>query len=107
MRIILALLLLIPSPALANGFERREIAYQLLNAVDAAQTCSFLRRGTAHELNPILGRNPSCKTVVGFKIGAGLLHYIISTNLPEKEAKIFQIGTIVIQAGVVTWNLKF
>lgn len=107
MRIILASLLLIPSPALANGFEHREVTYQLLNAVDAAQTCSFLRRGTAQELNPILGRNPSCKKVIGFKIGAGLIHYLISSSLPEREAKIFQISTIVIQAGVVTWNTKF
>lgn len=104
---LVPLSLLVATPANANGFKNREIAFQALNAVDAIQTCSFLARGTAQELNPILGSNPSCKKVVGFKIAAGVLHYVVARSFDEETAKIFQITTIVIQGGVVTWNFQF
>jgi len=103
-------LLLAATPARADGFKDREIIFQSLNAVDAIQTCSFLARGTARELNPILGSNPSCEKVIGFKIAAGALHYLVSKTLrhhDEKAAKIFQITTIGIQGAVVTWNMQF
>jgi len=103
-------LLLISTPVRANGFEDRELVFQALNMVDAAQTCSFISRGTAIELNPILGSNPSCEEVVGFKIAAGALHYLVAKILnhhDEKAAKIFQITTIGIQGAAVTWNIQF
>ena len=99
--------LLVATPAKADGFKNREIAYQTLNAVDAIQTCHFLAKGGVKELNPILGSNPSCKKVVGFKIAAGVLHYVVARSFDEETAKIFQITTIVIQGGVVTWNFQF
>jgi hypothetical protein len=103
-------LLFISTPARADGFKDREIVFQALNVVDAIQTCSFLSRGTARELNPILGSNPSCEKVVGFKIAVGALHYLAAKALnrhDEKTAKIFQITTIGVQGAAVTWNMQF
>ena len=107
---LLPLILLVAIPAKADGFANREVTFQALNAVDAMQTCSFLARGTTREMNPILGSNPSCEKVVGFKIAAGALHYLFAKALykrDERIAKIFQIGTIGIQGAVVTWNIQF
>lgn len=108
--LLLLSLLLLATPARADGFKDREIAFQALNVVDAVQTCRFLARGTARELNPILGSHPSCEKVVGFKIAAGALHYLVAKALnkhDEKAAKIFQITTIGIQGAAVTWNMQF
>ena len=107
----LALLLaLIPTPALADGFTNREIAFQVLNAADAAQTCDFLRRGTAHELNPLYGKHPSCAKVVAFKAIGGGIHYALVSKINETDpelAKWVQIITIAVQGGVVAANLRF
>jgi len=62
MRRLLPLAALIATPAYADGFKNREIAWQVLNAADAAQTCHIVSRGGS-EANPlaraIIGREPS------------------------------------------------
>ena len=98
------------TPAHAEDWQRWETGYQLLSAVDAVQTCDFLKRGVAYEANPILGRNPSCKTVVGFKIGAGVVHYLIVrevAKLDPNAAKWVAVVSVVYQGGVVAANLRF
>ena len=89
---------------------RREIAYQVLNVVDAVQTISCLERGVCHEMNPLLGRNPSSGRVLAFKAASGGVHYLV-TRLLEAEApgavNGWQITTIAIQGGVVAWNMQF
>ena len=89
---------------------RREIAYQVLNAVDAVQTISCLERGVCHEMNPLLGRSPSPGKVLAFKAASGGVHYLV-TRLLEAEApgavNGWQITTIAIQGGVVAWNMQF
>lgn len=110
MRRLAIALALVPTPALADGFTNREIAFQVLNAADAVQTCDFLARGKAYELNPILGRYPSCAKVVAFKVTSGAAHYFLVREIEKRDpklAKIVQIITIGIQGGVVAANLRF
>ena len=101
---------LIATPAHADGFTDREIAYQALNAIDAVQTCRALHTGRGVELNPILGRRPSCGAVVGYKAAGGVVHYVLVKALNDQDphaAKVLQIFSIVFQGGVVAANLRF
>lgn len=114
MKRLLPLAALIATPAYADGFENREIAFQVLNAADAAQTCHIVSTGRGVEANPIaravIGRKPSCATIFGFKAASGVAHYAIADFLRDRDpqaAKVFQIMTIVIQGGVVAANMRF
>ena len=110
MRKLLPLLALIPSPALAEPWQKWETGYQILNATDAVQTCRFLADGRAYELNPILGRHPSCGAVVGFKIGTGVLHYLLVREVAKRDpnaAKWVAVASVALQGGVVFANLRF
>lgn len=107
-RLALALAI-IATPAHADAFRDRELAFQTLNAADAAETCYGVGSGRGTELNPILGSHPSCGKVVGFKAGFGLLHYAISRWLNDRNphaAKVFQIVSVAVQGGVVAANLR-
>lgn len=100
------LMLSTPSHAL-DAWEKRQIAFHTLNAVDVIQTCHVLQSGKGYELNPIFGRNPDCGTLVAAKIGGSILQQIIATELrkrDEKAAKLFQIIGVGIQGSVVAWN---
>ena len=88
---------------------RREIAYQILNAVDAAQTISCLNREVCHELNPILGSHPSTQRIIGFKLATGGAHYLVTRLLQAKApaaVKSWQTLLIAVQGGVVAWNMQ-
>lgn len=107
---LIAAALAAPMPAHADELTRYEVAFQVLNAADAVQTCDFLARGRAYELNPLLGKHPSCPKVIGFKIAAGGVHYLLVREIAKtdpKLAKIVEILTIGIQGGVVAANLRF
>lgn len=81
-----------------------------MGVVDGAQTIYFTQKGIAEEQNPIYGRHPSPERIIATKIGFGITHYLLSKELVKKDSKlgrIFQVTTIGIQAGVVTWNAKF
>ena len=109
MKRALAALALIATPAHADGWENREIAYQALNAVDVVQTCHIIGSGKGYELNPIFGKHPSCGKLIGVKLAGGVLHYIIADHLRDRDphaAKIFQIVTLVVQGGVVAANFR-
>ncbi len=112
MKRALAALALLAScqPAYADSFQTREIAFQALNAADAAQTCHIVGTGRGVELNPILGRHPKCGEVIAFKAGVGVLHYLLADYLRDRDpraARLFQIATIAVQGGVVAANLRF
>lgn len=49
----LALSACVAQPAYADGFKDREIAFQALNAADAATTCHAVGSGQAIEGNPL------------------------------------------------------
>lgn len=106
--IALAFCLALASPSKAlDAWDKRQIAFHTLNAIDTIQTCHVLQSGKGYELNPIFGRNPSCGTLVATKIGGSILHQIIASELrkhDEKAAELFQIISIGVQGGVVVWN---
>lgn len=106
MKHALAALALVATPAHANGFKDREIAFQALNAIDAAQTCIGVAKGL-REVNPLFGKHPSCEKVIGIKVAAGIIHYLIADSMNERDAKTFQIVSLVVQGGVVAANLRF
>ena len=105
-----ALFLFLATPVHAlDAWEKRQVAYHTLNAVDAIQTCHILQSGKGYELNPIFGKTPDCGTLVVAKIGGSILHQIISTELrkrDEKAAKLFQIISIGFQGSAVVWNFS-
>jgi type II secretory pathway pseudopilin PulG len=114
-RALLATVALIVSvPAHADAFRDREIAYQALNAIDAAQTCYIVGGGRGVEGNPLitipLGNRPNCAALLGVKAGFGALHWLIADRINRSDpaaGKAFQITSIVIQGGVVGLNLRF
>lgn len=106
MKRLLPLAALVATPAHADAFADREIAFQALNAADAVETCHIVGSGRGVELNPLLGKHPSCGKIVAFKAASGALHYLIAKALPERDAKTFQVITLVIQGGVVAANLR-
>jgi hypothetical protein len=98
----------------ADAFRDREIAYQALNAIDAAQTCYIVGGGRGVEGNPLitipLGNRPNCAALLGMKVGFGALHWLIADRINRSDpaaGKAFQITSIVIQGGVVGLNLRF
>ena len=101
-------------PAHADAFTKREVAFQVLNAADAATTCHAVSSGQAIEGNPlvsaVIGKRPSCGAVIGFKAATGALHWLIASELNKRDpngAKWFQIVSIGVQGGVVAANLRF
>ena len=110
----LALSACVATPAHADAFRDREIAYQVLNAADAATTCHAVSSGQAIEGNPmvsaVIGKHPSCGAVIGFKAATGALHWLIASEINKRDpngAKWFQIVSIGVQGGVVAANLRF
>ena len=89
---------------------RLEVAYQLLGALDAAQTISCVKKPTCQEANPLLGKRPSVAGVVGFKLAAGLLHYIGMRHEVKRDrlgsALTFEIVTISVQGVVCGLNFR-
>lgn len=108
-------LLIFASPAYASDedirkdAQRWEIAFLALSAIDAAQTCDALGRGIGYELNPILGKHPSCGEVIAFKAATGAIHYFLFRRQLERNPKnarlMAQISTGV-QGVVVGLNFR-
>lgn len=106
-------LALVASPALADtrkDAEHWELAFQALNVVDAVQTIDCLNRDACHEINPLIGRDPSTEKVVAVKVGAGAIHYLLFRLIADRDpkaAKLFSQVSVVVQGGVVAANLRF
>lgn len=86
-----------------------EIAYQVLNLVDLAETISCIDRHRCVEANPMIGRNPSNGRLVGYKLATGAVHYVITRYLFNKHPDVldeWMVGSLVLQGGVVMWNLQ-
>jgi hypothetical protein len=111
--ILAATTLLVSAPAHADAFRDREIAYQALNTIDAAQTCYIVGSGRGVEGNPLitipLGNRPNCAALVGVKAGFGALHWFIADRINRSDseaAKTFQIVSLVVQGSVVGLNMR-
>ncbi len=110
----LALSACVATPAHADAFTKREVAFQVLNAADAATTCHAVNSGQAIEGNPlisgILGKRPKCGELIAFKAATGALHWVLASEINKTDPKLakgFQIVSIGVQGGVVAANLRF
>jgi hypothetical protein len=56
------------------------------------------------ELNPLLPEHPSMAQVNRHFVGGLVLHYALTEVLPQPYKRYFQMGTIVVQSGVVANN---
>lgn len=84
---------------------QRELGYLALHGIDWAQTRSISKNPQfLHETNPILGEHPSVGKVNNYFLATGLAHALIANQLPPELAKIFQYGTIGLEAGVTGRN---
>ena len=86
-----------------------EIAYQVLNLVDLAETIICTNRNRCVEANPMIGRNPSNGRLVSYKLATGAVHYVITRYLFNKHPDVldeWMVGSLVLQGGVVMWNLQ-
>ncbi|MDE2411189.1 MAG: hypothetical protein KGM18_05355 [Sphingomonadales bacterium] len=87
-----------------------ELTYLALNAIDAGQTVACLNSKHCSESNPLLGSRPSTGTVVGFKAGIGLLHFLLVRasykSNPKAALTAAKISTF-IQGGVVGLNTRY
>jgi hypothetical protein len=114
-KIIFLLFLLMPMISKAEDpswdqIKKLEITYQVLGAVDTAQTLYFLHNGTARELNPLLGSDPPVGKVIVFKAIAGVLHYAVTRKIYEynpEYAKYFEYTSIAVQGAVVGLNFRY
>lgn len=91
--------------------DRWLIAYNVLSAVDAAQTCDFLHRGVAVEANPLFGKHPKCRKVIAIKAAGSLLYWLgihrpLNRSNPKAARIIAQLATGS-QGLVVGWNIQF
>lgn len=93
-----------------DQIKKLEITYQVLGAIDTAQTLYFLHNGTARELNPFLGSDPPVGRVIVFKAIAGVLHYNLTCMIYEynpEYAKYFEYSSIAVQGAVVGLNFRY
>jgi hypothetical protein len=87
-----------------------EIAWQLLNVLDAAQTLDCTHRTTCSEANPILGHRPSDGVVIGVKGGMAVLHYLLLRHIAYrnwKTARAAELGTILLQGVIDGLNFRY
>jgi len=90
--------------------ENLEISYQILNALDAAQTISCVSKQYCKEGSMILGKKPSILGIVGFKAASGIIHFgierfLIRRNL--REAMKFEIVSVTVQGVICGLNFRY
>lgn len=88
-----------------------EIAWQLLNALDLAQTLDCTHRfPTCKEANPILGNRPSDGLVIGVKGGMAIAHFLLMRHIAHRDwkaARWGEIGTILVQGVIDGLNFRY
>jgi hypothetical protein len=79
---------------------------QGLAATDIAMTCTILADG-GREINPLLGRNPSCGKLIAVRSGIIAVQYFLVRHAirqnPERAGKFMNV-VIGIQGIPVVWN---
>jgi hypothetical protein len=103
--IAMAVLALVAPRATAEEWTRRDTAYEAAFvagvAVDCGQTLRAMREGELYERNPILGRNPSARTIYAACAGAAVGHALVAALLPAPWRRVWQVEGLVME-GVVT-----
>ncbi len=82
-----------------------EGTYHIIRAVDWSQTRYIANNPKRfHEMNPVIGRNPSISRVNQYFLITAFLHLAISHYLPENYRIAWQGATIFVSAGLVRHN---
>lgn len=83
----------------------REVAFDAEMLMDHQQTLYIHQHSNEyHEVNPILGRNPSSGAVDRYFVAAAVGHYAVSYFLPANYRGIWQYVTLGVEGGVVYHN---
>jgi len=107
-----AILIILLIPSLAHASWTAEDTYlqgAVVSAllIDMAQTLYIADNPNKYsELNPLLGKHPSKEKVVGYFMGAIVLHTALSYALQDRERRWFQGCTLFIETGVVLRNVS-
>jgi len=107
---IIALFGLSSAPVFASDWTTEDTAWQaaymVLHVADWGQTRDIARREDEgyYETNPILGRHPSLKRVDTHFAVTALAHTAISYALPPDWRRRWQMVTIGVEAGFVSYN---
>jgi hypothetical protein len=92
-----------------RDIKRLQIAFQVLNAADAATTLVCLKQDDCQENNPLYGKHPKPIVVIGAKTLVGAVHYYAMRSLSQDYpglARALGWVTVSIQGGVVGLNLS-
>mgnify|MGYP001606338565 CR=1 FL=1 len=106
---ILISLCLVSFPCLAGEWTDEDTNWQLGYTALLIADCAQTRYGASHpkqfeEANPILGKHPSKGKIDNTCLAVGLGHFGISYILPKDFRRLWQFGSIVIEATVVFHN---
>lgn len=87
-----------------------EMGFQVLSALDAAETIYCLRTSpTCEEANPLMGKHPSTLKIIAGKAIMGGLHFALVDHLADKNPRlalrVAQIS-VVFQGTVVGLNAR-
>ena len=106
---ILTLLTLLSGCATTTD-TKYEIAFQVINAVDAYTTAQIRHTRNVEETNSItrslIGRQPNGADVALLFVTYGISHYVIARALPEKWRRFYQVGTIAYSTSLVINNCQ-
>jgi hypothetical protein len=86
-----------------------EIGYQVLNALDTAQTLECMHRNACVEANPLFGRHPDDTRLILGKLAIGALHlgiFKFAYDRDPKAALRMAQFSVVVQGGVVLANAR-
>lgn len=87
-----------------------ETAYIALSVVDAVQTCDALRRGVAVEMNPLIGRAPSCGKIVAWKSALTGIQYLLFSHTRTRHPRAARLAaqlSVGLQGTVVGLNMRY
>src|SRR5690242_10426673 len=89
--------------------DRWQRAYWVASAADAAVTIYALENGKGVEANPLWGKHPTPLTVIGAKVGFGVVQHLIYREVRKQDPKLaLRVAQIsfAVQSGVVLWNAR-
>lgn len=84
-----------------------ESAYLMAHIADWGQTRDIASQcgvGTYAETNPLLGSCPETNWVNTYFMATALAHVALTTVLPKKYRRMFQVGTLAMEIGYVSNN---
>lgn len=90
-----------------QGDTYREVAYQIVAAIDWGQTLNTAKNpDTLEEHNAILGKHPSVSKVNTYFVLTGLVHWGVAYALPREYREAFQYVTIGVEANQIQSNFS-